>query len=98
LKPLVLTEQAAAELAQARRWYDEQADGLGSEFVAEFRRASGLIGDHPGAAAKLATGYRRYVLRRFPYGLVYLEKAEILLVVAVWHSARDPGALWKRLR
>lgn len=38
------------------------------------------------------------MLRRFPYGLVYLEKAEVLLVVALWHSARDPKTLWKRLR
>ena len=98
MKPVVLTRDAAAELAQGRRWYDAQVDGLGSEFVAEFRRAAASIGDYSAAAVVLARGYRRCMLRRFPYGLVYLEKAEVLLVVALWHSARDPKTLWKRLR
>jgi len=98
LKPVVLTRQAAAELALARLWYNQQLDDLGSEFVAEFHRAAALMCEFPRAATNLARGYRRYMLRRFPYGLVYQEKDEILLVVAVWHSARNPKALWKRLR
>jgi len=98
VKPVVLTRHAASELAEGRQWYEQQRHGLGSEFVAEFRRAATLVAEHPRAAPRLARGYRRRMLHRFPYGLVYLEDHEVLLVVAVWHSARNPKHLIDRLR
>lgn len=97
VKSVVLTRQAAAELAEAMAWYDHHRHGLGSELVAEFRAASALLEAHPGGAPTLARGYRRRMLRRFPYGLVYQDSGDSLLVVAFWHSARDPKHLLARL-
>jgi len=98
LKPVVLTRQAALELAAARRWYDRQELGLGSDLVAEFQQAAAFIMAYPDAAPELERGYRRRVLRRFPYAVVYLDAGEVLLAVAVWHCSRNPVLLAKRLR
>jgi hypothetical protein len=46
------------------------------------------------AWALLEGEVRRVLVRRFPYGVLYSEDAEGILVVAVMHLHRDPE-YWK---
>jgi toxin ParE1/3/4 len=39
-------------------------------------------------------GTRRFVLRRFPFSIIYLDDPEVRSIVAVAHSKRKPG-YWK---
>ena len=43
-------------------------------------------------------GYRRLVMPRFPYLIVYRQIADQIMVVAVPHSAREPNFWLKRDR
>lgn len=40
-------------------------------------------------------GTRRYVLRRFPFSLIYRERNGVIQVIARAHHRREPG-YWKR--
>jgi hypothetical protein len=40
---------------------------------------------------------RRYRLRRFPYGLVYVETGSDIIILAVMHLHRRPGYWNERL-
>lgn len=90
---------ARAELLAAARYYEQQAQGLGMQFVAEAERAVSLLRTSPrlGAPVSGHAELRRWSLRRFPYYLIYRADAHALLILAVAHERRGPGYWDKRL-
>ena len=85
---------ARAELIEATDYYEAQKAGLGSEFVEEVKRALERILQYPDAWAPLSKRTRRCRTNRFPYGIIYQVRGDILLVVAVMHLHRHPRT-WK---
>ena len=66
------------------------ADGV----VVELDRAVELISENPMRWPIHLHGTRHFLLRRFPFGVVYRELGETLQIVAVAHGRRRPG-YWK---
>lgn len=81
---------AQLELDDAVAWYNEQASGLGVEFLDEVDRAMRRSLAHPLSCLEIETGLRRCLLARFPYGLVYGLDDDTIVVVAVAHLHREP--------
>lgn len=89
---LVLAPEALAELQQAAAFYSEKSEStLGLAFVAEFERAASLLMNNPMAGAEFHGTRRRFVLRRFPYSIIYQVTVAELRVLAVAHHRRRPG-------
>ena len=89
---LVIVPPALAELHDAAAFYAERANvELGLAFVAEFERAVNAVLANPNLGAVFRGSRRRYLLRRFPYGVIYQITSEELRVVAVAHQRRRPG-------
>jgi plasmid stabilization system protein ParE len=89
-----LHPEAIREAAHARAWYAERSPAALEAFVEELDRAIDLIGESPQLWPKHLHGTRRYLLRRFPYGVIYRELPNAIEVVAVAHCRRRPG-YWK---
>ncbi len=86
--------EAEADVAAARRWYENQKPGLGSTFQLALRRAEELLKRHPAAFPIAHLDYRRLVLRQFPYTVYYRAMdADRLEIVAVLHQRQDEGML-----
>lgn len=83
-------ETAQAELDEAIIYYNQQRAGLGDEFLDEIVGALDRIARFPVAWHILSKRTRRYLLRRFPYGIIYQHKAGQLLIVAIGHLSRKP--------
>ena len=81
---------AQQELDDAVNWYNEQADGLGKEFLDELDRAVRRSVAFPLSCPEIEPGLRRCLLARFPYGLVYGLEGDTIVVVAVAHLHREP--------
>ena len=89
---LVIVPLALAELHDAAAFYMEKANvELGLAFVAEFERTTNLVLENPMLGAIFRGDRRRYLLRRFPYSIIYQVTAVELRVVAVAHHRRRPG-------
>ena len=89
---LVIVPPALAELREATAFYTASADEeLGLAFVAEFERTVNFILENPKAGAIFRGTRRRFLLRRFPYSVIYQITSEELRVVAVAHHHRRPG-------
>lgn len=87
--------EAAAELDEAARWYDEQRPGLGLEFLTTIDAALRYIAQWPNAGALVPRvpgdlAVRRVPVRRFPYHVVYLEMADAIRILAIAHDRRHP--------
>ncbi len=91
-RQLRFNPMAEAELQDAAAWYDERSPGLGRRFVLAVQRKCEEILEAPDRWP-LAAGSRRVLLGRFPYAIVYREKAEEIEIVAVAHLKRR-SAYW----
>jgi plasmid stabilization system protein ParE len=87
-------EPAEAEFREAVEYYNQQAEGLGYEFAAEVRRTLSRIVRFPDAWPALSPRTRRCRTNRFPYGVVYQLRGDVILVVAVMHMRRHPDS-WR---
>ena len=89
---LVITPPALAELHDAATFYKLKANAeLGLAFVAEFERTANLVLENPLLGAVFRSTRRRYILRRFPYNIIYQVTADELQILAVAHNRRRPG-------
>lgn len=86
---------AEAEATEAACWYDDQSIGLGELFLAEYAAALSAVEFDPLQFGLLETEpagrFRRCILRRFPYAVIFEILPNEVLVLAVAHSSRRPG-------
>ena len=87
-----LHPEAEQDLRHAAEFYQERgASPLSQSFLGEFERSVGLLLRHPQLGALWRCGKRRFVMRRFPYSLIYIVAGEELRILAVAHQSRRPG-------
>ena len=81
-----------AELDHSRAWYEERADNLGVEFLDEVDRAIETVRESPTVWPfhDESHSIRRYLVHRFPYGVVYRIKDLTIQIIAVTHLRRHP--------
>ena len=88
---IVFLSPAQEEMTAAARYYQSQSIGLGAEFLAEVERTIAAITSHPKAAPKVRQDVRRRLLKRFPFGILYVATVDEIVVLAVMHLRRRPG-------
>lgn len=92
-----LFPEAEAEVVENERWYAQRSPSTAAAFVAELDRALGLIAGAPETWPRYRRATRRFVLRGFPFSVVYLVHDDSVYVVAVAHAKRRPE-YWRRRR
>lgn len=89
-RPVRVTPRAASELDAAFAWYELQRGGLGTEFLRAVEAALAGAARHPAMYPAVHGRVRRALLRRFPYGVFYLEEPDAVVVLGVIHAHQDP--------
>src|SRR5207247_9991893 len=85
---------AQAEFDGAAVWYDARRAGLGKDFVTEVQRILDTIVNQPDRYPVVYGDVREAAVRRFPYCVYYRAKADRVVVIAVFHTSRNP-AVWQ---
>jgi toxin ParE1/3/4 len=88
--PIVWMPVAAAELQQARAWYDDVRPDLGERFAVAVETTVEAIAQQPLQFSVVHRGRRRAGVRRFPYGIFFEMQADRIVVIACFHAKRDP--------
>lgn len=96
--PVVFHPKAATEFEEAVDWYDEQRMGLGSEFKDSIDATLKAVREDPDRQPEIFKGARRWLAERFPYKVIYKIENDRILVVAVFHSKRNPKVWQSRIR
>jgi toxin ParE1/3/4 len=94
IKPVEFHEAAFSELDAAFDWYFARSARVAAAFLDEIDRALDLISSSPQTWPLYHQNTRKFVLKRFPFLLVYREKASTIQVIAVAHGRRRPY-YWK---
>jgi len=87
---LKLLTAARTDVAGAIAYYNSEEPGLGSEFAAEIRKTIERILQFPNAWNSVSKRVRRCQVNRFPYGVFYSLKHDLVIVIAVLHEHRAP--------
>jgi len=82
------------EVVRTAVYYEQQCEGLGSRFLAEYDRAIAEIARCPSAWPLLEEPYRRHQLRHFPHGIIYRPLPDCTRILALMHLHRHPD-YWK---
>ena len=81
-------ELAEAELNDAIHFYESEQVGLGVAFLAEVRRCTEGILEYPEGSPVVRADIRRRLCDKFPYALLYEQRADEIRVLAVMHLKR----------
>jgi toxin ParE1/3/4 len=83
--------EAERELTDGALFYAREGNAeLGLAFVAEFERALRVLCDQPRLGPVWRGTTRRFLLQRFPYGIIYQVKPDEIRVIALAHQSRRP--------
>lgn len=83
--------EAERELFEATFRYEVDVPGLGRRFADEVERAVEVLLKHPGIGVPVDGDLRHFVLRKFPFYVVYGTSTNLLQIVALAHGSREPG-------
>jgi plasmid stabilization system protein ParE len=86
--------EARQDFREAISWYRSRSPAVATEFRVTVSDVIRHIVKAPQRWPKYLHGTRRFVLRRFPFSIVYLDDPDAVSIVAVAHSKRKPG-YWK---
>jgi len=95
---LILSE-AELDIDEAFVWYELNQIGLGKRFYESVDKSVRFISESPLSCVEIYKGLRRFVIKKFPYGIYYsvnMEKKEIQ-IVGVIHFRRSSKILRKRI-
>ena len=85
------------DLLTIQSWYEKKVIGLGDEFLAKFYFNAAAIVNNPFLYPKVYHEFHRYLLPQFPYILYYIIKIDCVIVLGVFHHARDPNLIRSEL-
>lgn len=88
---VIFDPEAQAEFLAAVQYYEDCQHGLGRRFrhVVEF--AIQKIVETPFRYRVLKAPFRRHLLSKFPYSIIYSIEPDHIRIIAVAHNKRKPG-------
>jgi len=95
LTRFVFYPQAKRDINEAIAWYDRRQDGLGDKFQQALENALSKLEQNPLGYPRVRGPWRRILLAKFPYRVVYRTAGETIYVAACTHGRRHPKR-WRR--
>jgi plasmid stabilization system protein ParE len=81
---------AEAELNKAIDYYESIQPGLGINLAEEVQQAVARAVKYPRAWSFIRKPVRRSLVKRFPYGILYVEQRDRIFILAVMNLHREP--------
>ena len=91
------TPEALREIDDAFEWYLERSPQAAEAFLREVDSGFAVIASASGIWPRFEAGTRRYVLRNFPYSIIYTLTETEIVIISCFHQRRDPDEWRMRL-
>ena len=86
-----ILSEAEADIDNAFIWYEIAQMGLGKDFFATVNKSVHSISNNPYSCSEIYKGIRRFVIKKFPYGIYYkvnfVEKE--IQIIGIIHFKRS---------
>jgi len=81
---------AEEEMTEAAIYYDGARSGLDADLLHDIQYAISAVRRQPEVGTNLGYGFRRVLVRRFPFSVVYFLDDGEVVVAAIAHHRRRP--------
>jgi len=96
---IIISPEAENELNISKEFYDSKQENLGKGFVKEVDNTIDRIAENPEQFLKVKLKQvRKARVNRFPFGIYFAVKDNLINILAVFHYNRNPKKLNKRLK
>lgn len=85
------------DLSEVIAYYNLRKDGLGSTFLDEFTACVDNIRQYPLSCPVYDGDFRRTLVNRFPYAVIYRVRDHEIQIMAISHVRRAPETTRERL-
>lgn len=93
-----VSSAALQDIEQTIFWYEKQLEGLGERVKMSFYESVLVLEDNPELFEKKYNVVRIKYINRFPYGIHYTIKKDVVKIIAFFHMKRDPIRWENRFR
>ena len=94
MKSVKFHRDAESEMIKAAAYYEGQQPDLGRRFLASVQDAVNRIVLNPRLYPTVELDVRRCLTKTFPFGVLFRERPDRIVIIAVMHLHRDPD-YWK---
>lgn len=92
---VLLRPEAEVDFLDAVTYYEGNFKGLGTDFINSVETTLQSISHQPESFPIVYKNVRRSLIKKFPFGILYIVGENKIIVLAVFHFSRDPKN-WKR--
>jgi plasmid stabilization system protein ParE len=93
--PVVFRHGARNEFDAAADWYEQRRPGRGAKFTAAVQTVLDRIAEQPDFYPQVFEDVREALVKKYPYCVYYRVESNQVVILAVFHTARDPST-WQR--
>lgn len=97
---VIFDSEAMLEFQEAAEWYESRCSRLGVRFISQVDKVISAISLQPFQFSKVGQRCRKARVRGWPYTIYFIPNevhAEVK-IIAVWHGARNPVKLRRRMK
>ncbi|TWT81734.1 Plasmid stabilization system protein [Planctomycetes bacterium CA13] len=87
---VIICSAAEVDYIESLTWYAARSVDAANDFDAEFDRALAQIANDPERFPLCDVRHRYFLLRRFPFRVIYRIVHDDVVVIAVAHGSRSP--------
>ncbi len=87
---LLISDDAELDILDAFLWYEDQKSELGNSFLKDVELSLIAIQKQPQYYHIVKLNTRAYVMKRFPFSIIYHLVENTINVLAVFHTSRNP--------
>jgi plasmid stabilization system protein ParE len=91
----IITAETRDDLDEAYAWYEARRAGKGEDFLLRVNACISAICRTPEMHNVVFGNYRRALVRKFPYSMIYDYEDDAVTVYGVFHTSRDQEN-WRR--
>lgn len=90
----ILLADAENDLVEAYNWYESKEFGLGYRFLDSVQDGLTLIRQHPEIFPVCASAFRRALISKFPFEIIYEKEGDRIVVYSIFNCSQNPQK-WK---
>ncbi len=94
MKAVRFHSDAVSEMVAAAAYYETQQPDLGRRFLTAVQDAVNRIAVNPHLFPTVDLDVRRCLTKTFPFGVLFRDRPDAIVIMAVMHLHRDPD-YWK---
>lgn len=91
---LILSANAEDDLVEAYNWHESKKFGLGYRLLNSVQNGLTLIRQHPEIFPVCATAFRRALISKFPFEIIYEQEGDRIVVYSTFNCSQNPQK-WK---